>query len=100
MRSQRGKRQARDRKPLTFEEYGQMYSLLCKVRLDTWRALADQLPGDRALMARALLDHHELEVLFAALDDEVNEDNLLYRWFELRQRGRRRAEKEAAVAPR
>jgi hypothetical protein len=93
MRSLRGERKADDKKPLTVEEYGKMYSLLCKVRLDTWRALANELPGDGVLTVRALMDHHELEVLFAVLDDEVNENNPLYRWFELRRGGKRPAGK-------
>jgi hypothetical protein len=94
LRSMRGEPKAHDEKPLTVEEYGNRYRLLCKIRLDTWRALASDLPGNHLLMARALLDHHELEVLYAALDGEVNEDNPLYRWFELTRIGRRPVEKE------
>ncbi|HKB38343.1 MAG TPA: carbohydrate binding domain-containing protein, partial [Gemmataceae bacterium] len=76
------------------EEYGKAYRMLCKVRLDTWRALAKDLPGNRVLIVRALMDDHELNALFTALDDEVNEDNPLHRWFELRWGGRREVEKE------
>ena len=92
--SMRGELKSRDKKPLTIEEYGKTYSLLCKVRLDTWRALANDLPGDHLLMVRALMDDRELESLVAALDDEVNEDNPLYRWFEVTRTGRRLDEKE------
>jgi rhomboid protease GluP len=95
LRSMRGEPKSRDEKPLTVEEYGKMYCLLCKVRLDTWRALANDLPGSRVLTVRALMDERELELLFAALDDEVNEDNPLYRWFESTRRGSRRGGKEA-----
>jgi rhomboid protease GluP len=94
LRSMPGELKAHDEKPLTIEEYGKAYCLLCKVRLDTWRALASDLPANHLLMVRALMDHHELEMLGAALDDEVNEDNPLYRWFELKRTGRRLDEKE------
>jgi rhomboid protease GluP len=95
LRSMRGRVTERDRKPLTLEEYGDMYRLLSKVRVDTWRAMADELNDKHPFVVRALLDNHELEVLYAALDDEVNEGNPLYRWFELRRGGRRTADKEA-----
>jgi rhomboid protease GluP len=95
LRSMRGERKAHDEKPLTVEEYGKAYCLLCKIRLDTWRALASDLPGDHVFMLRTLMDTHELEMLFAALDAEVNEDNPLYRWFEVTRGRRRPVEKEA-----
>jgi membrane associated rhomboid family serine protease len=95
LRSLRGESKPHDDRPLTIAEYGKRYRLLCKVRLDTWRALANDLPGNRALMVRALMDDHELDLLFAALDDEVNEDNPLYRWFESRRTGQRPVGKEA-----
>jgi membrane associated rhomboid family serine protease len=95
LRSLRSESKTHDDKPLTAKEYGKMYCLLGKVRLDTWRALANDLPGNRLLMVRTPMDLHELEVLFAGLDDEVNEDNPLYRWFELTRKGRRPARKEA-----
>jgi membrane associated rhomboid family serine protease len=82
--------------PLTIEEYGKMYRLLCKVRLDTWRALADDLPGNRVLVVRSLLDDHELRAMFAGLDDQMNEDNPLYRWFEMRRTGLRPVGREKA----
>jgi rhomboid protease GluP len=94
LRSTRGEPKSHDEKPLTIEEYGKAYSLLWKVRVDTWRALADDLPGNHALMLRAILDEHELDLLCLALDDEVNEDNPLFRWFELRRTGRQPVEKE------
>jgi rhomboid protease GluP len=94
LRSLRGESKPRDERPLTVEEYGNMYRLLCKIRLDTWCALANDLPGNHLSMVRGLLDHHELEVLSAALDVEVNEDNPLFRWFELRRTGRRLAGNE------
>jgi membrane associated rhomboid family serine protease len=94
LRSMGSEPSAQDYTPLTIVEYGKMYCLLCKVPLDTWRTLARDLPGNRALLVRSLIDEHELDVLFAALDDEVNEDNPLYRWFELRRTGRRRADKD------
>jgi rhomboid protease GluP len=96
VRSHGAERIKHDEKPLTVEEYGKAYSLLAKVRLDTWRALADELSGNRALMVRALMDERELEMLFAAMDDEVNEDNPLFRWFELRRPSHRPVEKEEA----
>ena len=89
MRSLRGPAPVRDDKPLTVEDYGKMYCLLCKVRLDTWRALADDLPGKRMLVVRSLLDDRELRALFAALDDAVNEDNPLSRWFDTKRTGPR-----------
>ncbi len=98
LRSTRGEPKAHDEKPLTIDEYGKAYSVLWKVRVDTWRALADDLPGNHALMLRALLDEHELQLLCAALDDEVNEDNPLFRWFELRRTGQRPLAKEAEEA--
>jgi rhomboid protease GluP len=82
-RSVRGELKSQDEKPITIEEYGKTYRLLCKIRLDSWRALAKDLPGNHLLILRALLDHHELELLCDALDDDVNEDNPLYGWFEL-----------------
>jgi hypothetical protein len=51
---------------------------------------------DDIMMVRALLDHRELEVLYAAFDDEVNEDNPLHRWFDLTRGHRRPRGKEAA----
>jgi rhomboid protease GluP len=78
-----------EEKPLTIEEYSESFSLHSKLRLDTWRALANDLPGSHLLMVRALMDDHELKLLCAALDDEVNEDNPLYNWFEIRRRSRR-----------
>jgi hypothetical protein len=93
-RSRSGERKAHAEKPLTIEEYGKMYGWLCKIRVDTWRALANQLPGNRVLMVRALMDDRELNLLSAALDDEVNEDNPLYQWIELTRTGRRPIGKE------
>jgi rhomboid protease GluP len=98
VRSMHGEPREHDEKPFTVEEYGKMYSLLCKVRLDTWRALANDLPGNHLSMVRGLLDHHELEVLYAALDAEANEDNPLHRWFEIRNGSRRPGGKEADKA--
>src|SRR5262249_11078754 len=43
-------------KPLTIEEYSKSFSLHFKLRLDTWRALAQDLPGSHLVMTRALLD--------------------------------------------
>jgi hypothetical protein len=73
-----------------------MVSLLNKLRLDTWRDLAENLPGNHIMTVRALLDHHELEVLYAALDEEVNEDNPLSQWLDTARGHQRRAKKEAA----
>jgi rhomboid protease GluP len=88
LRSLRGEVKDRNRKSLTLQEYGDMYRFLCKVRVDTWRALADELNGKYPLAARALLDIHELDLLASGLDHSVNEDNPLYRWLES-TRGRR-----------
>ena len=52
----RGEVHERDRKPLTLKEYGDMYRFLCKVRVDTWRALADELNERYPIAVRALLD--------------------------------------------
>jgi hypothetical protein len=95
-RSVRGEPKSRDEKPITVEEYGRMYRLLGKIRLDSWRALAKDLPGNHLSMVRALLDDRELELLCEALDDDVNEDDPLYRWFEGRRGVARRGGKEAA----
>jgi rhomboid protease GluP len=86
-RSKRGEVEERDRN-LTLQEYGDMYRFLCKVRIDTWRALADELNVKYPFAARALLDNHELDLLASGLDQSVNEDNPLYRWLEL-SRGHR-----------
>jgi rhomboid protease GluP len=88
-RSMRGKVNERSRQPLTLKRYGDTYRFLCKVRVDTWRAAADELNSKHPFPARALLDNHELDMLFSGLDHRVNEDNPLYRWFEL-SRGRRK----------
>ena len=93
-RSRPRERKAHPEKPLTIEEYGKTYGFLWKVRLDTWRALANDLPGNRHLTVRTLLDDRELDLLFAGLDDELNEDNPLYRWIELTRTGRRPFGKE------
>jgi len=85
-----------EKKPLTIEEYGDMVSLLNKLRLDTWRDLAENLPGNHIMTVRALLDHHELAVLYAALDEEVNEDNPLRQWLDAARGHSRRAKKEVA----
>jgi hypothetical protein len=90
-RATRGEAHAHDEKPLTVEEYGKWYSMCCKMRLDTWRDLADELSRDHLLALRAILDDRELELLSAALDDEVNEDNALYRFFEVTRRHEDRA---------
>jgi rhomboid protease GluP len=95
LRSKRGEVNERDRKPLTLKEYGDMYRFLCKVRVDTWRALADELNEKYPIAVRALLDNHELDMLASALDDEVNEDNPLYRWFERARTGQGRDRQEA-----
>ncbi|HEY7426097.1 MAG TPA: rhomboid family intramembrane serine protease [Gemmataceae bacterium] len=88
LRSMRGEVKERDRKPLTLEKYGDMYRFLCKVRVDTWRAMADELNSKYPFAARALLDNRELDMLASGLDHRINEDNPLYRWFEF-SRGRR-----------
>jgi hypothetical protein len=98
LRSKRGEAHERDRKPLTLQEFGEMYRFVCKVRVDTWRALADELNDKHPVAVRALLDNHELDMLASALDDEVNEDNPLCRWFERRRSGRRQ-DREVAVEP-
>jgi hypothetical protein len=90
-RSMRGDVKERDKKPFTLKDYGESYRFLCKVRVDTWRALADELNGQHPFAARALLDIHELDLLAADLDERVNEDNPLYRWLES-LRGRRQLE--------
>jgi hypothetical protein len=95
LHSTRDKVKEHDRKPLTPEKYGDMYRVLCKVRVDTWRALADELNGKYPFAPRALLDIHELEMLVSGLDRWVNEDNPLYRRFELRRTGRRPVGEEA-----
>src|SRR5262249_19299421 len=89
MRSIRGEPNVKDEKPLTIEEYGEMQRLLYKVRLDTWRALADEMKNNHPFAVRALMDDRELDLLFAALDDDVNEANPLYRWFESSRKGQR-----------
>jgi rhomboid protease GluP len=94
-RATRGEAHAHDENPLSVEEYGKMYKLLCKIRLDTWRGLADELSRDHLLALRAILDDRELELLSTALDDEVNEDNSLYRFFEVTRRHKRPVAKEA-----
>jgi rhomboid protease GluP len=94
VRATRDEADAYDEKPLTVEEYGKSYSLHCKMRLDTWRDLAKELSGDHLLALRAILDDRELEFLGAALDDEVNEANPLYRWFELNRHDERLHEKD------
>jgi len=83
LRKTPGEPKGHDQKPLTIKEYGEFYRFLSKVRLDTWRALADELPKSHAFAARAMMDIHELDMLAAGLDDELNDDNPLYRWFEL-----------------
>ncbi len=98
-RAAQGKGTEGEDKPLTMEEYTKSFSLHSKLRLDTWRALAKDLPGSHLLMIRALLDDHELQLLCAALDDEVNEDNPLYNWFEMRRGNRRRLKKDEPTAP-
>ena len=65
-----------------------MSGFLCKLRVDTWRALADELSVKDLFAARALLDNHELDLLASGLDHSVNEDNPLCRWLES-SRGRR-----------
>jgi hypothetical protein len=85
LRSTHGQVKERERKPLTLKEYGDMYRFVCKVRVDTWRALADELNDSHPFAVRALLDNHELDMLASALDHEVNADNPLYRWFERKQ---------------
>jgi hypothetical protein len=70
-----------DEKPLTVEEYGKMISLFSKIRLGTWRELANELPGNHMMMVRVLLDHHELQALSLAFEEEGNGDNPLHRWF-------------------
>jgi rhomboid protease GluP len=98
LRSKRGEANERDRKPLTPQEYGDMYRFVCKVRVDTWRALADELNDRHPVAVRAVLDNHELDMLASALDHEVNEDNPLYRWSEWRRTGRRE-DRQDAVEP-
>jgi membrane associated rhomboid family serine protease len=98
LRSMRGEVHERDRKPLTLKEYGDMYRIVCKVRVDTWRALADELNDRYPFAVRALLDNHELDMLASALDHDVNEDNPLYRWFERTRTGRRQ-DRQDAVEP-
>jgi rhomboid protease GluP len=94
LRSKRGEVKERERTPLTLKEYGDMYRFVCKVRVDTWRALADELNDRYPFAVRALLDNRELDMLASALDHEVNEDNPLYRWFEWARTGRRQDRKE------
>jgi hypothetical protein len=43
LRSKRGEVNERHSKPLTLQEYGDLHRFLCKVRVDTWRALAQAL---------------------------------------------------------
>jgi hypothetical protein len=92
-RSMRGVVKNRDQKSLTLKEHGELWGFLCKVRVDSWRALADELNGNDPFAARALLDIHELEMLASELDHSVNEDNPLSRWLES-SRGRRQFDGE------
>jgi hypothetical protein len=94
LRSMRGEVHERDRKPLTLKEYGDMYRVVFKVRVDTWRALADELNDRYPFAVRALLDSHELDMLASSLDHEVNEDNPLYRWFGSARGGRHQDRKD------
>jgi membrane associated rhomboid family serine protease len=87
-RSLRGEAKECNKQPVTLKEYFEMYRFLCKVRVDTWRALADELNVKHLFAVRALLDNHELDLLSSSLDHSVNEDNPLHRWLES-SRGRR-----------
>jgi hypothetical protein len=98
LRSKRGEVKKREREPLTLKEYGDMYRFVCKVRVDTWGALADELDDRHPFAVRALLDNHELDMLASALDHEVNEDNPLYRWFEWTRTGGRE-DRQDTVGP-
>jgi len=82
----RGELKDKDKKPLTLQEYGDAQRFFCRVRIDTWRALADELNSNHPFAARALMDNHELDMLSAGLDHAANEDNPMYRWLELWRR--------------
>jgi hypothetical protein len=100
LRSKRGEvnerdSKERDGKPLTTQEYGDIYRFVCKVRVDTWHALADELNDRHPIAVRALLDNYELDMLASAPDHELNEDNPLYRWFKRIRTGRREGRQES-----
>ncbi|HZU36235.1 MAG TPA: rhomboid family intramembrane serine protease [Gemmataceae bacterium] len=69
-----------DKEPPTLERCGQLYGLLSKMRLDTWRTLSTDLATNHAAVWRTLLDERELDLLDAGLDEMVNETNTLHRW--------------------
>jgi rhomboid protease GluP len=83
LRTLRGKLEPHDDRPLTAEEGLNLRRIICKVRLDTWRSLAKDLPGNHAFIRRSLLDDEEIDLLSAALDDDANQTNPLFRCFEL-----------------
>jgi len=68
--------------PLSNKEYDDAYRLYFKLRLDNWRALADELEGQQSLVGEALLDYVGIEMMREGLDDEANVDNPLRKWFE------------------
>jgi rhomboid protease GluP len=73
LRSRHSVPKSESKKPLTVEEYGQAYRILCKLRLDSWQALANELPEGDLLGLRALTDARQLALLGAALDEAANE---------------------------
>jgi hypothetical protein len=59
-----------------------MRQLYFKLRLDNWRAFADEQGNMDPVAEDILMDHLVLELLRRGLDEMANEDNPLRRWLE------------------
>ena len=64
----------------TAAEFDDGLRFCLKFRLDSWKALADELKNDNPFLAPILLDILLNEVTRAGLDEIADEDNVLHDW--------------------
>jgi hypothetical protein len=82
LRSARGQHEPHAKEPLSVEQYGKVYRLYFKLRLDNWRAFAEELGNKDPMPEEVLMDHLGLEVLRRGLDAATDDDNPLRRWLD------------------
>jgi membrane associated rhomboid family serine protease len=70
----------------TKQEFDELFRFCLKLRLDSWKSLADELNNDDPAPGLQLLDLLLVEVVRARLEDVADEDNVLHRWVDFSRR--------------
>jgi membrane associated rhomboid family serine protease len=81
-RSSGHRREPARRSAPSYQEFDAMYRFYLKLRVDSWRTLADELKSEDSCGGEALLDLVWIEILRDELNEMANEGNPLRQWLE------------------